>query len=186
MPELNFAFAVGDPLVSEEALRLGNTIIINRRYSGDEEFPKIVSKSDLSTEQVNKLYILPDPSFVDEIFFGRARGQDNQEFFYIMDRVGAAGLLLIEGNRSATSPIRIGSLALHYRTYANENAPLRPLPKPFFDAFRGLKSFITRSAQPLANARTPKIVHAFPKALALLRSNPSLSPLATLMIPASN
>jgi hypothetical protein len=182
MAEIFFFFAADDPSVAVEALRLGNFLLVNKDYGPDEDLIFVSAASNVDACSFQRFFILPDDADVSEISLGDGTKKGGRKFRYIKDRIGAAAIDLILSSKPSEGEVCVGSLAFQARTYPSENEPLELRPLVFSKVFQSLRSYIKQSAEPVSNGKTPKTVYVFPKALELLRQNPSRSPWLSLRV----
>lgn len=182
MQEIFFFFSVGDPSVALEALRLGNSLVVNKHYDPDEDLLVLSTGSNVGTSSFRRFFVLPDGRYLSEISLGDGVKKDGTKFRYIMDRIGAAAIDLTLYNKPLEGEVCVGSLAFQARTYRSEDEPLEPRPAIFSNAFQNLRSFIKQLAQPVSNGKTPRTVYVFPEAMRLLEHDFSRSPWPSLQI----
>ena len=183
MPEVFFFFSTNDLSVPIEALRLGNSLLVNKGYDLDEDLIIISPTSDADIDLFRRFYVLPEYRFISEISMDDVVKDDDDSVRYIMQRVGAAAIdLILYKKPSSEREVCVGSLGFHARTYRSVDEPLEPRPQAFSRAFQSLRSYIKRSAQPVSNRKFPKTVYVFPQAMALLRQDFSRSPWPSLEI----
>lgn len=178
--EMFFLFSAGDPSVVLEALRLGQTLIVNKDYRIGEDIVALTNKSNLDVDLFRRFYVLPDATFISELEMDEGNKRETGKYRYLMDRVGAASIDLILYKKPMDGEVCVGSLAFQKKTYRTKYGSLEPRPAAFSDSFFVISSYIKQSTQPITNQKTPKTVHAFPRALSLLRQDPFCSPWSSL------
>lgn len=184
MPDLVFLYSADDTSVALEALRLGNLLVVKRDYGLGEGLFVVSEPLDAVSHSFCHFYVLPDERFISEISMGKGiKAKTGKNFCYIKDRNGSAAIILSQNTKPSKGEVCVGSLEFAARTYPSDSEPLQPRPPVFSQAFRRLRSFIRRSAQPVSNKLYPKTVYVFPQAMELLREDFSRSPWPTIEIP---